>query len=204
MKYKSPCFSVCAHEPWREGGGEVDAVRLDQVEDARVAQPVVALGGVRELVEDDDLEVGVADEVLDRVVPTALTPLPDANTLPGLSVLSWGPAGAAPDEAATAGDDAPLARAKPGARPRNRREGSLRRRLRPAPHRADDALPLRRPDPPADGEAEDLLGEAVELRQPRRDRGDARVEVVALVDGGGGDAGLGSGLGVGFGVRGKG
>ena len=145
------------------------------MEDARVAQPVVALGGVRELVEHDNLEVGVADKVLDRVVPTTLTPLPDANTLPGLSVLSWGPAGAAPDEAAAAGDDAPLARAKPGARPRNRREGSLRRRLRPAPHRADDALPLGRPDPPADREAEDLLREGVELRQPCGEGGDAPI-----------------------------
>jgi len=38
------------------------------VEDARVAQPVVALGGVRELVEHDELEVGVLGEVLDHVV----------------------------------------------------------------------------------------------------------------------------------------
>ena len=47
---------------------QVDAVGLQQVEDARVAQPVVALGGVRELVEHDELEVGVLGEVLDHVV----------------------------------------------------------------------------------------------------------------------------------------
>jgi hypothetical protein len=53
----------------RDGLAEVDAVGLEQVEDARVAQPVVALGGVRELVEHDDLVVGVLGEVLDYVVP---------------------------------------------------------------------------------------------------------------------------------------
>jgi hypothetical protein len=53
--------ALCVHlvcEARRDGRAEVDAVRLDQVKDARVAQAVVPLGGVRELVENDHLPVG--------------------------------------------------------------------------------------------------------------------------------------------------
>ena len=51
-------------------------------------------------------------------------------------------------------------------------------------HRVDDALAHRLRHPPADGQADELVGEAVELREQRHEARDARVDVVALVDGG--------------------
>ena len=143
-------------EAGRDGLAQVDAVGLQQVEDARVAQPVVALGGVRELVEHDELVVGVLGEVLDDVVA---------------------------DEAAAARDDAlgPLHRQRARHRLRLDARGELA-------HRADDTLALGLAQPPADGQADDLLCEGVELGQQAAEARDAAVHVVALVHGGHGDA----------------
>ena len=155
---------ICVHlveEAGRNRVVQVEAESLDEM-NTPVAQPVVALGGARQLIEHDDLVIGVLHEVLNRVV---------AN------------------EAAAAGDEALGLGALGGARGERRRQvrlGHVRRRERL--HRVHHALPHWLGDPPADGQADKLLGELVELRQHRREARDARVDVVALVDGGYHDA----------------
>mmetsp|Transcript_27544 Transcript_27544/g.62324 ORF Transcript_27544/g.62324 Transcript_27544/m.62324 type:complete len:236 (-) Transcript_27544:647-1354(-) len=139
---------------------EVKAKGLQQMKDASVSQPVVTFGRVRELVDDDQLVVGVLGKVLNDVVT---------------------------DEPAAAGDDAPLAlpRRDRVARGRHQREVCL---LREIPHGGDDALPILVREPPAHREADELIGQDVELGQQYREALHAAVHVVALVDRADGDA----------------
>ena len=54
----------------------------------------------------------------------------------------------------------------------------------------DHPIELWLPDPPANRQASDLLGEAIELWEECEEACNARVRVVALVDGGSDDASL--------------